>query len=211
MEGRSWKERASIPTSHPGRQDFLHGIISGIRRESEECDGAADFLMLHSLGGGSGSGLGSRLLEHLRDKYPLHNIATVSVAPRIAGEMQLRMPDPCSLFSCGILKLLRFHRGFAHAEHQQRHGPQLPAGRCLKAFTGWCGPLTTANAFHGKSECLKAVPDYPVLRRMLISYCCSTIKRCSMPQVRGQRSGAQQACWMSTATSRGARSGHCGH
>jgi len=30
-------------------------------------DGAPDFLMLHSLGGGSGSGLGSRILEHLRE------------------------------------------------------------------------------------------------------------------------------------------------
>lgn len=53
---------------------------AGIRQECEQCDGAADFLLLHSLGGGSGSGMGSRILEHLREQYPLHNIATVSVA-----------------------------------------------------------------------------------------------------------------------------------
>lgn len=39
---------------------------AGIRKECEAVDGAPDFLMLHSLGGGSGSGLGSRILEHLR-------------------------------------------------------------------------------------------------------------------------------------------------
>ncbi|GFH20266.1 tubulin gamma chain [Haematococcus lacustris] len=38
-----------------------------IRQEAEEADGAPNFLLLHSLGGGSGSGLGSRLLEHLRE------------------------------------------------------------------------------------------------------------------------------------------------
>ncbi len=42
-------------------------LFSGIRHEAEAADGAPDFLLLHSLGGGSGSGLGSRILEHLRD------------------------------------------------------------------------------------------------------------------------------------------------
>ena len=62
----------------------------GIRQECEECDGAPDFLLLHSLGGGSGSGLGSRLMEGLREEYPLNHIATVSVAPRAAGDSPMQ-------------------------------------------------------------------------------------------------------------------------
>ena len=46
---------------------LLEGVVEGLRREAEAADGAPDFLLLHSLGGGSGSGLGSRILEHVRE------------------------------------------------------------------------------------------------------------------------------------------------
>lgn len=65
--------------------DLLHAVLEGIRREVEECDSAPDFLLVHSLAGGSGSGLGCRLLEALRESYDLNYIASVSVAPRHDG------------------------------------------------------------------------------------------------------------------------------
>jgi len=64
--------------------------VEGVRHEAEACDAAPSFLLLHSLGGGSGSGLGSRILEHVRGEYPLNTIATVSVAPRSAGDSPLQ-------------------------------------------------------------------------------------------------------------------------
>ncbi|GAX78151.1 hypothetical protein CEUSTIGMA_g5593.t1 [Chlamydomonas eustigma] len=90
LHSAPWNNSALV--EEPGKEEFhiLEQVVEGIRKECEECDGAADFLMLHSLGGGSGSGLGSRLLEHLREEYPLHNIATVSVAPRAAGDSPMQ-------------------------------------------------------------------------------------------------------------------------
>lgn len=45
-------------------------IKNKIRRESELCDSLQSFILLHSLGGGTGSGLGSRIIENLADDYP---------------------------------------------------------------------------------------------------------------------------------------------
>lgn len=41
-----------------------------IRRQAEPCDSLQSFLVLHSLGGGTGSGLGSYLIAALADAYP---------------------------------------------------------------------------------------------------------------------------------------------
>ncbi len=65
-------------------------VIDGIRREAEECDGCPSFLLLHSLAGGSGSGMGSRLLEHLRADFPLSYIVAASVVPRVAGDTPMQ-------------------------------------------------------------------------------------------------------------------------
>lgn len=39
------------------------------------------FMLLHSIAGGTGSGLGSYLLENLNDRYPKKLIQTYSVFP----------------------------------------------------------------------------------------------------------------------------------
>ena len=41
-----------------------------IRRAVEECDCLQTFFVLHSMGGGTGSGLGTFVLDHLKDCYP---------------------------------------------------------------------------------------------------------------------------------------------
>ncbi|KAL6746677.1 Eta tubulin [Haematococcus lacustris] len=107
--GGGWDGSSQVAT--PSHREFLilDAVTEGIRQEAEEADGAPNFLLLHSLGGGSGSGLGSRLLEHLREslsssaaeargggqrlnglEYPLNYIATLSVAPRSAGDSALQ-------------------------------------------------------------------------------------------------------------------------
>jgi len=86
----SWNFSANV--EDPGQEEYriLEHVFEGVRREAEEADTAPDFLLMHSLGGGSGSGLGSRLLEHVRESYPLHHIASVSVAPRTAGDSPMQ-------------------------------------------------------------------------------------------------------------------------
>lgn len=88
--GARWN--SSTAAEDPNQQEFhiLEQVLDGIRREAEECDGAPSFLLLHSLGGGSGSGTGSRVLEHLREEYPLSYIAAASIAPRETGDTPMQ-------------------------------------------------------------------------------------------------------------------------
>lgn len=52
-----------------------------IDREAENSDSMEGFLFLHSIAGGTGSGLGSYLLENLSDRYPKKLMYTYSVFP----------------------------------------------------------------------------------------------------------------------------------
>jgi hypothetical protein len=45
--------------------------------------------MTHSLAGGTGSGLGSRLLEEYRDTFGKSYLMTVSIWPNMIGETPL--------------------------------------------------------------------------------------------------------------------------
>ncbi|GLI58867.1 hypothetical protein VaNZ11_000635 [Volvox africanus] len=88
--GPAWV--SSTATEDPSQQEFriLDQLYDGIRREAEEADGCPNFLLIHSLAGGSGSGMGSRVLEHLRAQFPLSHIAAASVAPRAAGDTPMQ-------------------------------------------------------------------------------------------------------------------------
>ncbi|GIQ91419.1 gamma tubulin, partial [Kipferlia bialata] len=55
-----------------------------IDREAEGCDSLEGFTLLHSIAGGTGSGLGSYLLERISDRYPKKLIQTYSVFPNVA-------------------------------------------------------------------------------------------------------------------------------
>lgn len=52
-----------------------------VDREADGSDSLEGFMMLHSIAGGTGSGLGSFLLEALNDRYPKKLIQTYSVFP----------------------------------------------------------------------------------------------------------------------------------
>ncbi|CAE8581594.1 unnamed protein product [Polarella glacialis] len=57
------------------------------RRQIEGCHGShLGTILAHSLGGGTGSGLGSRLVEELRDAYPRSPLLVASVLPISTGE-----------------------------------------------------------------------------------------------------------------------------
>jgi tubulin gamma len=52
-----------------------------IDREADGSDSLEGFMLLHSIAGGTGSGLGSFLLERLNDRFPKKLIQTYSVFP----------------------------------------------------------------------------------------------------------------------------------
>ncbi|PWN52310.1 tubulin-domain-containing protein [Violaceomyces palustris] len=56
-------------------------LIEMVDREADGSDSLEGFMLLHSIAGGTGSGLGSFLLERLNDAYPKKLIQTYSVFP----------------------------------------------------------------------------------------------------------------------------------
>ena len=60
-------------------------IFDMIDREVDGSDSLEGFMLLHSIAGGTGSGLGSYLLERMNDRYPKKLIQTYSVFPDTSG------------------------------------------------------------------------------------------------------------------------------
>ena len=54
-------------------------LIEMIDREADGSDSLEGFMLLHSIAGGTGSGVGSFLLEKLNDRFPKKIITTYSV------------------------------------------------------------------------------------------------------------------------------------
>ncbi|KAI1846967.1 hypothetical protein JX266_006842 [Neoarthrinium moseri] len=59
-------------------------IMEMIDREADGSDSLEGFMLLHSIAGGTGSGLGSFLLERMNDRFPKKIIQTYSVFPDIS-------------------------------------------------------------------------------------------------------------------------------
>lgn len=56
-------------------------VLDVARKEAESCDCLQGFQMVHSLGGGTGAGMGTLLLSKLREEYPDRIISTFTVFP----------------------------------------------------------------------------------------------------------------------------------
>lgn len=61
--------------------EICDAVLEILRRKAEGCDCMQGFQMVHSLGGGTGSGLGCLLLSKIREEYPDRIICTFSVMP----------------------------------------------------------------------------------------------------------------------------------
>merc|ERR1711959_231500 len=61
--------------------ELVENVMDVIRREAEGCDALQGFQLSHSLGGGTGSGMGTLLLKRVREDYPDRIISTFSVVP----------------------------------------------------------------------------------------------------------------------------------
>ena len=61
--------------------ELVDEIMDRVRKESEGCDWLQGFQFLHSLGGGTGSGLGTLLISKVREEYPDRMMSSFSVLP----------------------------------------------------------------------------------------------------------------------------------
>lgn len=61
--------------------ELVESVLDIIRKEAEHTDCLQGFQLAHSLGGGTGSGMGSLLLSKIREEYPDRMLCTYSVVP----------------------------------------------------------------------------------------------------------------------------------
>lgn len=61
--------------------EIAEEVLEVLRKEAEKCECLQGFQLLHSLGGGTGSGLGTLLLSKIREEFPDRMICTFSVLP----------------------------------------------------------------------------------------------------------------------------------
>uniref|UniRef100_A0A2I3HF62 Tubulin beta chain n=1 Tax=Nomascus leucogenys TaxID=61853 RepID=A0A2I3HF62_NOMLE len=61
--------------------ELMESVMDVARKEAESCDCLQGFQLTHSLGGGTGSGMGTLLLSKIREEYPDRIINTFSILP----------------------------------------------------------------------------------------------------------------------------------
>ncbi|XP_060697237.1 tubulin beta chain-like isoform X5 [Hemiscyllium ocellatum] len=61
--------------------ELIDSVLDVVRKEAEGCDCLQGFQLTHSLGGGTGSGMGTLLISKIREEYPDRIMNTFSVVP----------------------------------------------------------------------------------------------------------------------------------
>ncbi|KAG6497889.1 hypothetical protein ZIOFF_045795 [Zingiber officinale] len=61
--------------------ELIDSVLDVVRKEAENCDCLQGFQICHSLGGGTGSGMGTLLISKVREEYPDRMMLTFSVFP----------------------------------------------------------------------------------------------------------------------------------
>jgi len=61
--------------------ELIDSVLDVVRKEAEGCDCLQGFQITHSLGGGTGSGMGTLLISRIKEEYPDRMMTTFSVFP----------------------------------------------------------------------------------------------------------------------------------
>ena len=61
--------------------ELIDSVLDVVRKEAEGCDCLQGFQLVHSLGGGTGAGMGTLLISKVREEYPDRIMETFSVIP----------------------------------------------------------------------------------------------------------------------------------
>ena len=85
-------------------------LMDDYRKVTESFGNYPGMMMIHSLAGGTGSGLGSRLLQEIRDEYPKGCIGSISFCAFDSGETALQNYN--SLLSFEVLQRHSDFMGF---------------------------------------------------------------------------------------------------
>jgi len=77
--------------------ELIDSVLDVVRKEAEGCDCLQGFQVTHSLGGGTGSGMGTLLISKIREEYPDRMIMTFSVFPSPKVSDTVVEPYNCTL------------------------------------------------------------------------------------------------------------------
>lgn len=77
--------------------ELIDSVLDRVRHEAEACDVLQGFQVSHSLGGGTGSGLGTLLVSKIREDYPDRMLVTYSVMPSPKVSDTVVEPYNCTL------------------------------------------------------------------------------------------------------------------
>ena len=61
--------------------ELIASVLDVVRKEAKGCDCLQGFQLCHSLGGGTGTGMGTLLISKVREEYPDRIMETFSVIP----------------------------------------------------------------------------------------------------------------------------------
>merc|ERR1712032_756770 len=81
--------------------ELIDSVLDVVRKEAEGCDCLQGFQVTHSLGGGTGSGMGTLLISKIRTRTPLTSLngfqTTSSLLFAISHQRVSRWPLPSSV------------------------------------------------------------------------------------------------------------------
>merc|ERR1712230_195524 len=77
--------------------ELIDSVLDVVRKEAEGCDCLQGFQMTHSLGGGTGAGMGTLLISKIREEYPDRVMATYSIVPSPKVSDTVVEPYNCTL------------------------------------------------------------------------------------------------------------------
>ncbi len=84
-------------------RELLGEVLARLESEVNKCDNVGGILFLHSLGGGTGSGLGCLLIESIKQKYPEIPIFSAAILP--SPQVSSVVTEPYNtVFALDILK-----------------------------------------------------------------------------------------------------------
>ncbi|NXA68956.1 TBB3 protein, partial [Mohoua ochrocephala] len=121
--------------------ELVDSVLDVVRKECENCDCLQGFQLTHSLGGGTGSGMGTLLISKIREEYPDRIMNTFSVVPSPKVSDTVVEPYNATL---GVTTSLRFP-GQLNADLRKLAVNMVPFPR-LHFFMPGFAPLTSRGS-----------------------------------------------------------------
>ncbi|VDM23384.1 unnamed protein product [Wuchereria bancrofti] len=125
--------------------ELVDSVLDVIRKEAEACDCLQGFQFTHSLGGGTGSGMGTLLISKIREEYPDRIMTTFSVvpSPKLTTPTYGDLNHLVSATMSGVTTCLRFP-GQLNADLRKLAVNMVPFPR-LHFFMPGFAPLTSRS------------------------------------------------------------------